>query len=125
MKRMVDLKCPGCERELHDQLLREEDIILCLHCAIPMEQIWWLRPRLRVAQWSDKDAVVVHIDPMTGDVRYPAHTEQKVKQGYEKVYLRSLQEVNKFELAHNVMNHVMHYDRNGRDHADQIAGDHH
>jgi hypothetical protein len=70
------------------------------------------------AQWSDADSVIVDINPdpsCPSDVRirYVGSHAAKLKPGYERVHLRNLQEVNRFERANGVANHVMHYDRNG------------
>lgn len=66
---------------------------------------------------------MVHVnhDPNCPDdvrVRYPGRHDAKLKPGYERVYLRSLAEVDRFERDHHVLNHVMHYDSNGRAHDD-------
>ena len=83
-----------------------------------------VQTRRSYAQWGDADAVLVHVNPKTGDVRYPGRHNHKLKDGYEKRYLRNLQEVNKFEKEHQVANHVMHFDRNGRDLQDWNVGHH-
>lgn len=82
----------------------------------------WL-PRQRSGQWDDATAVLVHVDPTTGDIRYPGHHNAKLKPGYERHYLRSLAEVNQFERDHHVVNHVMHYDSNGRAIDDTFRGE--
>jgi hypothetical protein len=82
----------------------------------------WHEPRpgtRRYAQWDDNTSVVVDIShdpsvPTDVRIRYVGSHQAKIKPGYERVYLRSLQEVNKFEREHGVANHVMHFDRNGR-----------
>jgi hypothetical protein len=83
---------------------------------------WYVayRARGQNAQWGDSDAVMLHVthDPTVPDdrkIRYVGRHDAKLKAGYERVYLRNLQEVNKFEREHKVMNHVMHYDSNGKD----------
>lgn len=57
---------------------------------------------------------MVHVDQRTGDVRYVGSHDAKLKPGYERVYLRSLAEVDRFERSHGVANERMHFDRNGR-----------
>jgi hypothetical protein len=98
----------------------EDDSPECPDCHRPMEQDWLPRVRHN-AQWDDNTAVMVHVDPATGDVRYPGQHSAKLKEGYERVYLRSLAEVNAFERKHNVATHVMHYDNNGRALDDRMA----
>ncbi len=86
-----------------------------------MQQDWL--PRLaHAAQWDDSTAVLVHVDPSTGEVRYPGRHDAALKPGYERVYLRSLAEVNRFERDHGVANHVFHYDSNGRGLDDTYRG---
>jgi len=120
--RSIDWKC-SCGREDLDALANVEDIRACPSCGAAMEQIWWAR-RAQNAQWDDSVSVLVHVDPKTGDVRYPGRHDATVKPGYERVYLRSLQDVNRFERQHNVANERMHFDRNGRGLGDQIVGSH-
>lgn len=118
MIRSVDTRCLSCGHEELNQLLAEDQVTHCPECHTSMEQIWWKRT-VKNAQWSDKDAVMVLVNndprcPSDIRVRYPGQQECKVPAGYERVYLRSLQEVNRFEKQHGVANHVMHYDNNGR-----------
>ena len=112
MSRLVDLFCECGRREV-DVLCGVDDITECPDCHRAMQQDWLPRVR-RNAQWDDNTAVLVHIDPKTGDVRYPGRHDARLKEGYERVYLRSLDEVNRFERDHKVMVHTMHYDNNGR-----------
>lgn len=85
------------------------------HAGTPHDDDWYIVPSRRsYAQWDDETAVLVHVDPKTGDIRYPGRHDAKLKPGYERQYLRSLPEVNKFEKERGVVNHVMHYDGNGR-----------
>lgn len=74
----------------------------------------WL-PRVKHdAQWSDAQSIMVHVNDRTGKIRYVGSHEARLKDGYHREYLRSLPEINRFEREHKVVNHVMHYDRNGR-----------
>ena len=122
MVRTVDWSCI-CGAEIIDALAEENETRQCSRCDALMHQRWW-GTRKRNAQWSDTDAVLVHVDPKTGDVRYPGRHDARLKEGYERQYLRNLQEVNKFEKEHQVANHVMHFDRNGRDLQDWNVGHH-
>ncbi len=123
MIRSIDWTCTGCSYEILDALAREDEVIPCPRCHTQLIQRWW-GTRRRNAQWSDADAILVHVDPKTGDVRYPGQHNAKLKSGYEKRYLRSLPEINRFEREHKVLNQAMHYDRNGRDPSDSIVGSH-
>lgn len=113
MQRLVDLDCTACGRHETDVMCSEDDTFDCPDCHAAMVQDWLPRVH-RNAQWDDNTAVMVHVNATTGDVRYPGQHSAKVKEGYERVYLRSLAEVNKFEREHNVACHTMHYDNNGR-----------
>ena len=112
MKRIIDFTCT-CGHEILNAYADEADTRTCPRCASAMTQRWWGSSRT-YAQWSDAEAVMVHINPSTGEVMYPADHRTRLREGYERVYLRSLPEVNKFEREHHVVNHVMHYDSNGR-----------
>ena len=116
MARSIDWICTCGAREW---AIAEIDETRTCACGAEMEQDWLPRQR-RDAQWSDRDAVAVDItdDPSVPEdvrTRYIGSHEAKLKPGYRRIYLRSLQEVNRFEREHNVMNHRMHYDNNGRD----------
>jgi len=56
-------------------------------------------------------------------VRYVGSHTAKIKPGYERVHLRDLQAVNRFEKEHGVANQAMHYDRNGRGLDDYVQGE--
>ena len=120
MPRCVDLRCMGCGREQANILLAVEETVECVDCHATMEQIWWSRPR-KQAQWGDNDAVLVFQDK-EGKIRYPGRHDAKLPDGYERVYLRSLKEVDRFEREHGVVNHTMHYDNNGRAIDDYVQG---
>jgi len=120
MPRLVDLFCE-CGRKEADVMCSPEDILECPDCHKGMQQDWLPRVR-RDAQWDDNTAVMVHVNAATGDVRYPGQHDAKVKEGYERRYLRSLDEVNRFERTHKVAVHVMHYDSNGRAIDDHLPG---
>lgn len=98
--------------------MSEDEQRPCPTCHTPLEQIWWKRP-CGPAQWDDNTSVLVLVNndpncPADVKVRYPGRHDAKVPAGYERVYLRSLKDVDKFEREHKVMNHRMHYDNNGR-----------
>lgn len=111
MPRNVDLHC-ACGWEKEDVLCGGDSEVACESCGAPAEQIWWKRPTAQNAQWDDSTAVLILRGP-DGSIRYPGQHNCRVPDGYERVYLRSLSEVNRFEQEHKVVNHVMHYDRNG------------
>ena len=128
MVRTIDWVCQACGHEEIDALASEDAYQPCIKCHAMMSQRWW-GTRKRYAQWSDADAVLVHMtdDPSVPEdrrIRYVGSHEAKLKAGYRRVYLRNLQEVNRFEKEHRVANHVMHYDSNGRDISDWNVGSH-
>ena len=122
MIRNVDIRCPACSWEKENIILAEDDLVRCQACGHEAEQVWWKRPR-GPAQWDDSTAVLVHVHPATGDVRYVGSHDAKLKPGYERVYLRSLHDVDKFERQHGVANERMHFDRNGRGLDDSYRGE--
>jgi len=70
--------------------------------------------------------VLVNNDPKCPEdrrVRYPGSHACRVPAGYERVYLRSLADVDRFERVHKVVNERMHFDRNGRGLDDTIFGE--
>ncbi len=125
MIRTIDWSCE-CGHEIIDALADEHEHKRCT-CGQPMRQIWWRR-RSSSAQWDDATAVMVLVNndpscPADVRIRYPGRHDAKVPPNYERVYLRSLAEVNKFERSHGVANHVMHYDNNGRSLDDNVRGE--
>lgn len=126
MRRMIDWRCE-CGRVEADVLAGEDEIAICPDCHVAMSQDWL--PRVRHdAQWDDNTSVLVLVNndpscPSDTRVRYPGSHQCRVPAGYERVYLRSLADVNRFERDHGVVNHVMHYDNNGRAIDDTYKGE--
>lgn len=121
MARTIDWRC-RCGYEVLDCLAADNEQRACPQCSAPMEQVWWNR-RSANAQWDDSTSILLHVHPGTGDIRYPGQHTAKLKDGYERVYLRSLSEVNRFERTHGVANEAMHFDRNGRGLDDYVNGE--
>ena len=117
MPRMLDLTCRACGHQLLDEFFMEvPDVIPCPSCGSPMDRLWTLPARERT-QWDERDAVVVYRKP-DGSLSYPGRNDRPTPSGCERVVLRSLHEVNKFERDHHVCCEAMHYDRNGRGYGD-------
>ncbi len=125
MKRTIDWFCE-CGVRVPDQMADEAEIRMCDRCHVAMKQDWL--PRVRHdAQWDDNTAVMVLVNndpscPSDVRVRYPGSHDCRVPAGYERVYLRSLRDVDRFERLHGVANERMHFDRNGRGLDDTIFG---
>ena len=113
MPRLLDLECSGCGFCADDVFFMVvPSTILHFDCGGLMEAV--LKPRRSSSsQWSDRDAVVVFRDP-NGKIRYPMRNDAPTPPGYERVEMRSLAEVNRFEREHGVVNECMHFDRNGK-----------
>lgn len=111
MKRNIDLRCTVCPHEQANVICEEEAILECPHCHAALEQVWWKRTVSRNAQWDDNTSVMVFKDAATGKVRYPGRHDAKMPAGYERVYLRSLREVESFEKQHNVRSEMAWYDK--------------
>jgi hypothetical protein len=127
MIRVIDWNCHACGAYIWDALADEQAERRC-HCGKSMEQVWW-KTRQRSGSWDDGSAVMVHVSndpdcPADRRVRYPGRHDAVLKPGYERVYLRDLPSVNKFEREHKVMNQRFHYDSNGRDPSDWNVGSH-
>jgi hypothetical protein len=119
MARMVNCHCLLCLTTT--ELICEADApIQCKTCGSLMEQRWWERstPRSRT-QWDEKDAVVVFRKP-DGSYSYPAVNTKPTPPGCERLVMRSLREVEKFERSAGVRNEAMWFDRNGRGFDDGI-----
>jgi len=112
-------KCRTCDRAFenyHDFAVHEP-------CGTFAGQDITIRTRRSYAQWDDATAVEVHVNPATGEVRYPGQHNARLKEGYERQYLRSLHEVERFEQAHNVRSEMAWYDKgSGRGFDDEHHG---
>ncbi len=123
MKRMVDVRCSACGTYQRDLMLGESDIPECSSCGKPCEQIWWAM-RDKSAQWGDKDCVVVFRDPQTGKLKYPPRNDRPTPKGYERVEMRSLREVERFEKDNHVLSEMAWYDKGtSRGHDDTYFGE--
>src|SRR5512146_1364783 len=121
MPRMLDYRCASCGHEVLDKFFMEvPDVYPCPQCGAAMDRAWYVLRGQR-APWSDADSVVVFRDK-DGGLRYPGRNDVPTPAGYERVVMRSLREVDKFERQHNVVNEAMHYDRNGRGMDDKFCG---
>lgn len=69
--------------------------------------------RTRNAEWTDADAVVVFRKP-DGSISYPGRNDKPTPPGCERVVMKSLRAVEKFERENGVRNEAMWFDRNGR-----------
>ncbi len=117
MPRMLDCVCHSCGHEFRDKFFMEvPDVIPCPSCGAAMDRLWSVSRRERTC-WDERDAILVFRKP-DGSLSYPARNDKPTPPGCERVVMRSLQEVNKFERAHHVCCEAMHYDRNGRGYGD-------
>ena len=125
MPRSVDFICACGRRDW--AIAGIDETRACPDCGAAMTQDWWTRDRGSYAQWGDRDAVVVHVnnDPACPDdarLRYPARNDAPLKEGYERVTLRSLREVERFERQHNVRSEMAWFDRgSGRGFDDYVT----
>lgn len=121
MPRMLDYDCRSCGHSIRDKFFMEvPDVYPCPQCGAAMDRAWYVLRGQR-AQWSDADSVVVFRDK-DGGLRYPGRNDVPTPAGYERVVMRSLREVDKFERQHHVVNEAMHFDRNGRGMDDKFCG---
>jgi hypothetical protein len=121
MPRFVDLECL-CGAEVIDLfVMRVPTRFVHLECGNEFEQVYRLRPR--VAQWSDKDAVVVFRKP-DGTIAYPARNDKPTPSGCTRIVMKSMSEVDSFCRTHNVMNVMRDFDRGtDRDHSTVTSND--
>lgn len=119
--RMLDYDCHVCGHQIRDQLFMEvPNVYPCPQCGAAMDRAWYVLRRERT-QWDERDAVVVFRKP-DGSIVYPGQNTARTPSGCERVVMRSLREVDKFEREHNVVNERMHFDRNGRGMDDKFFG---
>ena len=104
-----DVRCSACGYEIVDFPFDHiPDAIRCIDCGGDVEIIYRLRSR--DAQWGDRSACIVFRE-RNGKIRYPARNDQPTPHDCERIELRSLAAVGRFERDHNVTNEAMHYDK--------------
>lgn len=119
MPRMLDIICPSCDKTWHDVFVsRVPDRIIC-ECGAQAFVAIGTPSR---QPWHERDSIVVFKDA-NGNIRYPGRNDTPTPSGYERVVMRSLLEVDKFEREHHVVNEAMHFDRNGRGMDDYFRGE--
>lgn len=119
MPKMLDLECRNCGAEVDDLFfLKVPNHIIHLECGGEMDLVYRLRSRS--AQWSDRDAVVVFQDK-EGHYRFPGRNDVETPKGYQRVELKSLREVEKFEKSANVRSEIAWYDRGSGNSFDKDA----
>jgi hypothetical protein len=114
MRRMLDLECRKCGGVVRDKFFRSVPRVI-VHarvadskCKGVMDQVFL--PIARNAGWGDRDAVVV-FKKADGSISYPGRNDAPTPKGCERVVMRSLREVEKFEKANNVLCEAAHYNR--------------
>lgn len=127
MPRMLDVECEKCGAQARDIFVMRvpEEVIHfgdAGECMGTMEEV--LLPRsARHAGWSDGDAVVV-FRKADGSLSYPMRNDSATPAGCERVVMKSLREVERFEKEHGVRCEAMHYNSgNGApiiDHIDSL-----
>lgn len=117
--RLLDLECEKCGKVLRDVFFRKvpskfvhRKTDKASRCHGVMVQVFL--PRGRGGQWGDKDAVVV-FKKADGSISYPARNDLKTPAGCERVVMRSLSEVNRFERKNSVCCEAMHFNQ-GNEH---------
>ena len=124
MPRFLDWDCPNtdCNHQIRDEFVMEiPDERICPQCSGLMDRAYYVTRRQHNTQWSDRDAVVVFKNA-DGRISYPCRNDAPVPAGSERVVIRSLHDMNKFERQHNVVNERMHFDRSGRGMDDTFRG---
>lgn len=113
--RLLDLECRKCGAIIRDKFFRRvPDKIVhrrtdkTSRCRGTMAQVFL--PAGRGGQWDDKKAVVVYRKP-DGSISYPARNDAPTPPGCERVVMRSLAEVNRFERQNNVCCEAMHFNQ--------------
>lgn len=113
--RLLDLECQKCGAVLRDLFFRKVPRTIThrrtdkkSRCRGVMEQVFLPRPRN--AGWGDRDAVVV-FKKADGSISYPGRNDTTTPRGCERVVMRSLREVERFEKEQGVRCEAMHFNR--------------
>ena len=103
-----DFACPQCGHADADRVIAASEVDN-VRCPCGTRMVITFRARTRNAQWSDKDATVVYKDS-TGRIRYPMRNDEPTPADCERVEIRSMAEMARFERVHGVTNEVRHFD---------------
>jgi hypothetical protein len=110
MPKFLDLDCPACGEQVRDLFVMQvPERVIHLPCDTEMEHVYLPRQRERT-QWSDKDAVVVYRKP-DGSIVYPGRNDSPTPAGMERVVMRDLRSVERFEREHGVRSEMAWFDR--------------
>ena len=107
-----DLECADCHERIADFIF-----ISAADAARPLKH-WPCGGALDIVfsgapvhqPWHPSDAIVVFKDK-DGNVRYPGRNDVPTPDGFERVTMRSLREVERFEREHNVRSEVAWFDK--------------
>lgn len=122
MPRYLDLECENCGEQIIDLFVRTvPDRVIHVEqkdgtpCHGIMSHLFLPSSR-RYSQWSDRDMVVVFRKP-DGTLSYPMVNDKPTPHGCERIEMRSLREVEKFEKQNGVRSEMAWFDKgSGRGH---------
>lgn len=118
-----DMICGACDEISLDRPYSDKGT-LC-RCGGVLEVYYGGRSAQNAARISGPDTLALWKHPATGKVLYPGRNdvpmpERYRQQGYERIELRSLREIDSFSRRHNLVNEAAHYDRgSGRSYDDE------
>ncbi len=107
-----DLRCSTCNLTLIDfPLPRVPDVIVHAICGGTFDIVYENWYRRGNAQWGHRDVSVVFRDAQ-GKIRYPGRNDTPTPPGHERVEIRSLSDMHRFERTHDVTCEAMHFNKN-------------
>jgi len=111
-----DLQCDQCDERTYDMAVDPTRLPACPSCHHPLT-IWYGvgRRRGRQAAVDPKERAVVFHNPKTGSIAYPGRNDQPMAaryadNGYQKVEMNNLRELDTFCKQNNLMNHKANFD---------------
>ena len=119
-----DLECT-CGTITLDVLVDPDHLPNCHRCIGGHISIVYLPQAIRTAACHPSETCVVYYSPKEGKYQYPARNDIPVpgrlqKRGYERVEMRSLSDIQRFEKKHGVVNERIWFDKgSGRGMEDQ------
>ncbi len=107
-----DLRCSTCNLTLIDFFLPcVPDTILHATCGGTFDIIYENWRKRGNAQWGSRDASVVFRNAQ-GHIRYPGRNDTPTPPGHERVEIRNLADMTRFERKHDVTCEAMHFNKN-------------
>lgn len=110
-----DLLCSHCDKIFFDCLICPSSPGRCPSCQYPLE-ITYLPRHILNAACHPSETCVVYYSPKENKIQYPGRNDIPIpdrlqRRGYQRLEMRSIHDIQRFEKQHHVINERVWYDR--------------